>query len=102
MKGLLASAKLSYDFSEKAEFIAASTAYLDGIKPVRENGRLVCATVLQHTLKICQDRLGTDRRTIGSRIIESEEREKGKGKTKRKRKETGFESHRPLLRRRMV
>ena len=59
MKGLLASAKLSYDFSEKAEFIAASTAYLDGIKPVRENGRLVCATVLQHTLKICQDRLGT-------------------------------------------
>jgi len=59
MKGLLASAKLSYDFSEKAEFIAASTAYLDGIKPVRENGRLFCATVLQHTLKICQDRLGT-------------------------------------------
>lgn len=33
MKGLLASAKLSYDFSEKAEFIAASTAYLDGIRP---------------------------------------------------------------------
>ena len=31
MKGLLASAKLPYDFSEKGEFIAATTTYLDGI-----------------------------------------------------------------------